>query len=319
MNYEHKSLSVDKYINSLYSDGLQISKTLNTQEIRELILDIGIFKLKGYAKAFRGNLSKFSIDDLFSLYNADREMSSNMFKLSSKIEVKLKAYLIEIVYELTDNPFFYLVKENYIEDFTINNESLYDWEVKPKHPKQKSEIYLHYRDYYLLNYNFQKNKAKYLVEKELIRLTDKININYPPFHYFVENITLGALIKIVSKLTIENKRVLKLVANRFNILNPQVFLNYLLRVKEIRNRSAHNGRLFNRNYRGVKAYGKHKEFRKIIFEHKLIDVYYSLYLLLDGKNRFNSVEELIEIFKVENFLNCDENVKDWIIQIMKTG
>ena len=145
-----------------------------------------------------------------------------------------------------------------------------------------------------------------------------MDVNYPPFHYFVENMTLGALIKILSKLTIDDKRVLKLVANKFNILNPQVFLNYLLRLKEIRNRCAHNGRLFNRNYRGVKAHAKHREFRKTIFEHKLIDVYYSLYLLLDGKNRFNSVEELIEMFKVENFSNCDVNVKNWMIQIMKT-
>jgi len=318
MKYEYKRLSVDTYIASLYSDGLQTSKKFNTQAIRDLILNIGIFKLKGYAKAFRGSLSDYSIDDLFELYNADREISSNMFNLSSKIEVKLKAYLIETVYEHTDNPFFYLLKESYIEDFTINNESIYDWEVKPANPKQKSEIYLHYRDYYLVNYDFESNKTKYLAGKELINLTNKMEINYPPFHYFVENMTLGALIKILSKLTIDNQRILKLVANRFNILNPQVFLNYLLRLKEIRNRCAHNGRLFNRNYRGVKAHTKHKEFRKTIFEHKLIDVYYSLYLLLEGKNKFDNVEELIERFKLENFSNCDESVKNWMIQIMKT-
>ena len=53
------------------------------------------------------------------LYYADRSISSKLFELSSKIEIKLKSYLIEIVYELTDNPFFYLLKDSYIEDFKI--------------------------------------------------------------------------------------------------------------------------------------------------------------------------------------------------------
>jgi len=33
---------------------------------------------------------------------------------------------------------------------------------------------------------------------------------------------------------------------------------------EIRNRCAHNGRLLNRNYRGVKSFGKHKDLENYI-------------------------------------------------------
>lgn len=319
MKYKHKILSVDSYIDSLYEDGLKPSKSLAKEEVSNLVSNIGIFKLKGYAKAFRGDFSNYSVDNLFDLYNADREISSNMFILSSKVEVKLKAYLIETVYALTDNPFFYLLKESYIENFTINNESVYDWEVKPSSLRQNNEMYLHYRDYYLVHYDFESNKVKYLFNQELIPLNEKLNINYPPFHYFVENMTLGALIKLLAKLKVNDKSILKLVANRFNILNPKVFLAYLLRLKEIRNRCAHNGRLFNRNYRGVKAHEEHKQFRKIIFEHKLIDVYYSLYLLLEGKNRFNSVNELIESFKKNNLSSCDENTINWMMNILKTG
>ena len=99
--------------------------------------------------------------------------------------------------------------------------------------------------------------------------------------------------------------------------DSRVFLNYLLRLKEIRNRCAHNGRLFNRNYRGVKAYGKHKFFRKIIYEHKLVDVYYSLHLLL-GEKDFKTIDELIENFKSDIFEKCEKNTKNFIINILKT-
>ncbi|MDY0314110.1 MAG: Abi family protein [Bacteroidales bacterium] len=318
MKYDYKKTNITNYITSLYHEGFKKSEKYQFDELAGLISDIGIFNFKGYAKAFRTNVSNHSIDDILALYNADGVVSSNMFALSSKVEVKLKSYIIESAYELVDNPFFYLLKESYIEDFTINDESIYDWEVKPSNPKLKSEIYLHYRDYYLAKYDFETNKQAYLLGKELIELNRARDINYPPFHYFVENMTLGALIKMISKMKIDDQSFLKIVANKFSMYDANVFLNYLLRLKELRNRCAHNGRIFNRNYRGVKAFGKHREFRKTIYEHKLIDVYYSLWLLLESGNRFYTIDELIEQFKYDNFSDCDENTMNFMINIMKT-
>lgn len=318
MKYEYKKLDIDSYIDSLYLEGFKKSNIHNDEELKNIILNIGIFKFKGYSKAFRKEVLTESIDDILNLYYADRSISSKLFELSSKIEIKLKSYLIEIVYELTENPFFYLIKESYIEDYKISNESIYDWEVKELKRKQKSEIYLHYRDYYLDKYDFESNKTEYLSGKNIIQLNKELDINYPPFHYFTENITLGALINMISKLTINGNNILKLLANKFNMYNTDVFLTYLLRLKEVRNRCAHNGRLFNRNYRGVKAFGKHKSFRKTIYEHKLIDVYYSLHLLLNEK-QFNDINELNQSFKDEIFVNCDKKIEEFMIKILRTG
>jgi len=318
MKYDYKKTNITNYITSLYHEGFKKSDKYQFDELAGLISDIGIFNFKGYAKAFRTNVSNHSIDDILSLYNADGVVSSNMFALSSQVEVKLKSYIIESAYELVDNPFFYLLKESYIEDFMINDESIYDWEIKPSNPKLKSEIYLHYRDYYLAKYDFETNKQAYLLSKELIELNRARDINYPPFHYFVENMTLGALIKMISKMKINDQSFLKIVANKFSMYDANVFLNYLLRLKELRNRCAHNGRIFNRNYRGVKAFGKHREFRKTIYEHKLIDVYYSLWFLLEGGNRFDTIDELIEQFRYDNFSDCDEKTMNFMINIMKT-
>ena len=319
MQYKYEKTDIDTYIASLCSDGFQGSVKYNKDEFAELLSDIGIFKFKGYVKAFRSDVRSYSIDDVLSLYDTDMIVSSRMFSLSSKVEIKLKATIIESAYELTDNPFFYLLKESYIEDYTINNESIYDWEVKHPNPKQKSEVYLHYRDYYLAKYNFESNKEAYLSDKELIELNGELDINYPPFHYFVENMTLGALIKMISSMQIDGQKFLKVVANKFNMYDAYVFRGYLLRLKELRNRCAHHGRIFNRNYRGVKAFGKHRAFRKTIYEHKLIDVYYSLQLLLHCENRFSNVDALIVQFVDDIFWDCEENSREFMMNIMKTG
>lgn len=318
MRYEYKRLNVDNYIDSLYIDGFSKSDNYTKEQINSLISTIGIFKFKGYVKAFRKDVSRYSIDDIINLYNADRDIALKMFELSSKIEIKLKAYFIDAVYEMSSNPFCYLIQSNYKDDFTINKESVYDWEVKANN-KQKSEVYLHYRDYYLSKYDFESNKKEYLSNKELIPLEKTIDINYPPFHYFIENSTLGAVIKILSKLYIDDIKILKTVANKFGIYNERVFLNYLLRLKEIRNRCAHNGRLFNRNYRGVKSSGKHSLFRKDIYEHKLIDVYFSISLLLEDTKRFDNINILINCFENEILKNADKNSKKFILDILRQG
>ena len=316
MRYNYRRLTIPEYINELYQDGLKKSNLLTDEEIAQRVQNIGIFRLKGYIKAFRDGLSNYSFEDIFTLYDTDRDISSAMFSLSSQVEIKLKAYIIEAVYNLSDNPFFYLLKDSYAEEFSLAYESIYEWEVKTHSKRRNSEAYLHYQEYYLKNYSFDVNKQEYLLSEILI-IDEEKDINYPPFHYFIENLTLGSLIKILSKLKIDDKVILKVVAKRFEFYNENVFLNYLLRLKELRNRCAHNGRLFNRNYRGVKAFIKeHKEFRKIIYEHKLIDTYYTLYILLDETEKFQSIDILIESFKNEILNQGNKKVENKIMNIM---
>ncbi|MCK9161800.1 MAG: Abi family protein [Arcobacteraceae bacterium] len=316
MEYPYKKLTIGRYIDNLYKEGFQKSNLLEN-DVEEIFENIGIFRIKGYVKAFRKDASKYSLDDIINLYELDRKISINFFKISSQIEIKLKAYLIETVYSLTDNPFFYLVKNCYIDDFVLNTESTYDWETK-KVQNRREEIYLHYRDYYLNKYDFNNNKYRYLKDIELIELNQQKEINYPPFHYFIENITLGSLINIISKLRIEENIILKLLANKFGMYDKDVFLNYLLRLKELRNRCAHNGRIFNRNFRGVKAYGVHKKFRKVIFEHKILDLYFSMQILLKNDTQINSIDKLLEHFKKDILNNCDNNLESFVMNIIKT-
>lgn len=315
MKYEYKKLDLQVYILSMYKDGLKKSSIYKDEEIQAFILNIGLFKFKGYAKALRDDLANYSIDDILFLYNFDRELSSNMFKLISSIEIKIKTYLIESVYELTDNPFCYLLKENYKNSFKLSNDSLYDWEIKVN--KSKKELYPHYRDYYLNKYSYLDNYDAYLKNKKLIEINETKEINYPPFHYLIEGATLGSVISLLSKLNIKNNDLLKLVGRKFGVLKPEVFISYLLRVKELRNRCAHNGRIFNRNYRSVKAIGKYKTLRKEIYDHRLLDVYYTLYFLLGKEVEIQNIDALENRFMTKNFKSKNKKMQEFILNCMR--
>ena len=315
MKYIYKPLDIETYTNLLYQDGLKKTLLFDEESIIRTISLIGLFKFKGYVKAFRDNLSNYSIDDILFLYNFDRELSSNTFKLISSIEIKIKAYLIQSIYELTDNPFCYLLQNNYTSSFKLSSDSLHDWELREN--RIKKELYPHYRDYYLNKYSYEDNYKEYLKDKELILLNEKKDINYPPFHYFIESATLGTVIHLLSKLEIKKNSVLKLVGRKFGIFKPEVFISYLLRVKELRNRCAHNSRIFNRNYRSVKAIGKYKSIRKDIYDHRLLDVYYTLYFLLDEEKKFENSNDLENRFIIENFKSENLKMQEFILNCMR--
>ncbi|MBD3793616.1 MAG: Abi family protein [Campylobacterales bacterium] len=326
MKYHYKKLGITSYLHSLYEDGLNHSADQSEASIEQTILNIGIFRFKGYAKAFLKNLTSYSIDDIIAIHDFDRQLSSNMFFITSSIEIKMKAYLIEIVYSVTDNPFCYLLAKNYKEAFTLPFESIQDWEVFPTNPPKKSEVYFHYRDYYLNTYDFESNQIAYIQSAPMVSINVPKNkdpeiireFNYPPFHYFVENSTLGTLINIISKLQIDSNDILKLLGKRFGFYTPRLFLNYLLRLKELRNRCAHNGRIFNRNFRGLRAYDKHREFRKTIYEHKILDVYYTLHVLLGNEDDFNTVDDLISRFVSVYMVGLDNKLKDFVLGFVRT-
>jgi len=315
MKYEYKQLDIKTYIDSLYEDGLQKSVFFTDDILVKKISKIGLFKFKGYVKALRDKLSHYSIDDTFSLYEYDRVLSLNIFHLVGTIEIKIKAYLIELAYQHTTNPFFYLLQESYKTEFKLASDSLYDWEVKPSNTKK--ELYPHYRDYYLNKYNYSDNVKEYLFDKDLLQINDKKNINYPPFHYFIESATLGTVINMLSKLQIRENDILKLVGRKFRVLQPQLFISYLLRVKELRNRCAHHGRVFNRNYRSVKAIGRYKFIRKGIYDHRLLDVYYTLYFLLEEENELQNSIDLENRFIKENFNHENEKMEAFILNCMR--
>jgi abortive infection bacteriophage resistance protein len=311
--YKSKNLDCNLYLEELEKNGLNFYKS-KEEYINEL-KDIGVFHFRGYVKAFKKKLNNYYLEDILNIYYLDEILRVNLLKMVLKIEIVLKASLIRHYYNNTQNPFLYLSKTSYKDGFKGFNDTFREWQNCKKYNYKES--YQHFVEYYLGKYSFENNREFYLKNIEII---EENNINFPPFCYLVENLTFGNLINITSTLNINNQDILKNIAKEFGFYQSNIFLSYLLRAKEVRNRVAHNARIYNRNYRSVKAITKtHKELRKEIYEHRLLDVYYSLLLLLNRKNNIKNLEDLINKFISTLLDKCDDKSINIALRYMKKG
>ncbi len=307
--YQFKKLNSKDYINQLYTDGLQHATYLNDVDIEQLVCEMGIFKFKGYVRAFKSQLKNYNIEDILFLYFFDRFLSKELLTLCLTFESKLKSILVEESYKLINNPFFYLEKSNYINDkFKLKNEIFESWKNR-NYPN--NEDYTHYHQYYLHTYSFSKNYDKYLKSKILLSpINDMINnqltlnTNFPPFHYLTESSTFGIIKSFINNLTLDNNKLLSIIAKKFGFYQDKKFHSYIERINEIRNRCAHNGRIFNRTYRSVTAIGKYKSFRNDnLSVHSVVDVYMTLYFLLNRLDAYSTFDEFYHIV-IENLFTC---------------
>lgn len=310
-NYQRKD--IQSYLEGQYQNGLMRTQYLDDQAIEDIVSNIGIFKLKGYAYAFKPNVNHHSIDDVLLLYFFDKYITKYLMDMSSALETKLKSTLIELCYQRTQNPFFYLAQKYHKNtNFYINKETEKNWK-SIQHASNAGESYSHYGLYYRQKYDFLSNRRRYLNGELLIQTNH--NINYPPFHYLIESATLGVVIYFIKSLKIGNFDLLKNIAQSFGIANPSTFEPYLERLNEIRNRAAHRERLFNRSYRSVIGVGSFHALRTSVSDHKLIDVYMFLFFLLGKLDSFSSysefealeIERLFRGFKSDRFLRNESN------------
>jgi len=310
--YTYSRKTVQSYIQSLYRQNLQQSRYLNPNEIEELIRSIGIFKFKGYVYAFKADLHYYSIDDVLIVYFFDKYLSKLLMDMTSSIETKLKTVLVELCYKhlnslpnthpQKDNPFFYLIAQNYktrtdrrtgsIIPPKLTGPSVQNW--RNRATATNDTQYLHYGLYYKNKYDFASNKSHYLHGMTLLHTYP--DINYPPFHYFVESSTLGTVIYLIKNLKIGRYDLLEKVAREFGINNTRRinFAPYLERLNEIRNRAAHRERLFNRSYQSVARVGHFRSLSNPRTDHRFIDVYIYLFFMLGEIDRFKDRDDFMK-------------------------
>jgi hypothetical protein len=68
----------------------------------------------------------------------------------------------------------------------------------------------------------------------------------------------------------------------------------------------------------LKAFGTHTAFRKTIYEHKILDVYYSLHVLLGNADDFKTVDDLISLFVSDNLVGLGSELEDFVLGFIRT-
>lgn len=331
--YTHNIGSIRNYIQQIYTDGLQRSNYFNNGEIEELVSNIGLFKFKGYVRAYKNSMQNHSIDEVLIVYFFDKYLTRIVMDMTSSIETKLKTTLVELCYKQIkilpashpqkNNPFFYLIQANYkpvvlpdgrIIDFSLNKGAVSNWKTIQQDPNL-AESYLHYGLYYRNSYDFNTNQQHFLNGQPLMNTYN--DINYPPFQYLIESATLGTIIKMVKHLKIGNFDLLQKVARKFGVANTNVdFEPYLDRLAEIRNRAAHGERVFNRSYRSIHRVSHFRNVSLGLSNHKFIDVYLFLFFMLDKIDTYNNssdfkkneIRRLFRSFKKDYFIRNDSKM-----------
>lgn len=331
--YTHNIGSIRNYIQQIYTDGLQGSNYFNSNEIEELVSNIGLFKFKGYVRAYKNSMQDHFIDEVLIVYFFDKYLTRIVMDMTSSIETKIKTTLVELCYKQIknlpinhpqkNNPFFYLVQANYKSvqlqngqtvNFSLNKGAVSNWKNIQPNPNL-TESYLHYGLYYRNSYDFNTNQQHFLSSEILMNTHN--NINYPPFHYLIESATLGTVIKMVKYLKIGNFDLLQKVAVKFGVANTNVdFEPYLDRLAEIRNRAAHGERIFNRSYRSINRIGHFSTISQGLSNHKFIDVYLFLFFMLGKINKFSNandfkkceIKRLFRSFKKDYFVRNDSKM-----------
>lgn len=290
-SYRGNISTTQQYLTYLYSNGFNKSNYIKDDEVVAICNNIGVFKLKGYVKEIK-HLTIKNIDDVLVIYLFDKFLSKIFFDLTSRIEAKLKSLLIDECYLRTSNHFFYLKANNHKwRNYKIDFSTIKNWEVHTQ-TISSVEAYSHYILFYLQNYDFGDNQRRYLAGSTLLTNIDAITYNYPPFKYLIESATLGSVNAFIKSLKIGTTDINKQVARHFGVgRNTTKFNHYLDRINEIRNRTAHGGRIFNRTFRSVTGVGKYQLFRSAINNHKSMDVYLFLLSILNQLDRYSCINE----------------------------
>ena len=95
--YPKRILTIEQQMQSYIDAGMEITSRKN---VEKALQSVGFYRLRGYSFHLYDNSTKKYIpgtkfDDVFQLYQFDRELSALIFSMISKIEIALRVRLVE--------------------------------------------------------------------------------------------------------------------------------------------------------------------------------------------------------------------------------
>lgn len=208
--------NVDDQILILQERGMVLD--LEPQKVKEILLDIGYYRLGFYWNPFEINANhQFQEGTLFSnavtLYYLDVDLRNLLLKYLNRIEINFRTKLV------------YYVSNKYKSSPT--------WFINPRviHHSYINTIGKYYND------DFKRTN-------KTIKLHHSNNINdlYAPAWKTLEFFTFGAVLKTFKSLN--DIEIKEKIANLYGVLNLSKFINLFDTIVYVRNTCAHGGVLF---------------------------------------------------------------------------
>lgn len=216
-----KATTLEEQIQLLRSRGMLIN---NEEKAKEVLSDIGYYRLGFYwfpmeidypNKHNRTHLFKdtANFDDAVRLYYFDFKLRNILLKYLSRIEISFKTSLIYFVSNRYDSHPTWFVNPIIVNKSFVQN---FDVEVYNSKFKNNKVIARHHKKY--------------------------INDKYAPAWKTIEFMTLGGVISLYTSLN--NNDLKRKIASIYNINRVEVFENYIILIRDIRNVCAHGNILY---------------------------------------------------------------------------
>jgi len=297
MNYQPYSKpyrTPKQLIYYLKEKNLKIDNISNAIKILE---DINYFRFKSYLRPFfNKDCTKYNDNSEFSnayeLYKFDTQLRNELFLIISRIEIKLRSKLDQVVTTYTKNPFWYLDNNN----FNSSNHNKLLSDLSNSFLRSTDEFIIHYKKKYVNNLN-----AHYK--------------HMPPFWFIVEITTFGNIINIYNSLD-KNKFInkdtneLDKLARKFGAKNIKELNNCLYLIRDIRNKCAHHSRVWNANYRSVIGFGKND--KRINIEpnnrNRIYMLFCILHIMTKSLNMDIEIKELLDNY-IKKYPIFNSNIK----------
>jgi len=234
-------------------------KVQNREEALIFLRHNNYYKIRGYWLYFEINRIEATFEDVIMLYQFDRKLRELLLSSLEIIETSIKtlfAYHLTTKYK---NPHIHLDKSKF------NNPKYYDESIR------------------ILKNSFKTSKEDYNYHYK-----NKYNEELPPLWVCIDFMTFGELSKWIRNL---NATDTKQIASNYDIKSPKVFSSILYHFTEVRNRSAHNSRVWNSIF--INRFSIPNRYKKVLsgkeykLGHTLLALYDILYII-DCKNSFIS-------------------------------
>lgn len=235
MEYKKKPLSLTEQVGKLAVRGLIID---DEELAKRYLSNISYYRLRAYTYPFQENADETAdhhfirtgihFSDIIDLYCFDRRLRSLLFNAIEKIEVAVRAKLVQVYAEATGNSHWFtnknLFQHKEVTDKNGNTTTAYDMLMKDI----QSEIRRSNEDF------IKHYKAKYDTPP------------VPPSWMTLEVLSLGTLSRMYELLNRSAQK--KEIAKAFGLPNERILANWLHAIAVLRNCCAHHSRIWNRRY-----------------------------------------------------------------------
>ena len=296
-SFEKESLTADEQLNLLISRGLLVNDYNSAVKI---LSRIGYYHLSSYMRNFQyGEEHKFckntEFQELFDLYNFDRQLRHITFNAIEKIEIAYRAAISNIMCKKYGSHWFYNIEAFENEEKQEIFIELIKHEIE-KRPKKKNDSLI----------ETDENIKRY-AETFIAKYYEKYSSpDLPPFWMTVETFSMGSLNRLYRALKDEYKReVIKYLGFKEDATFIALYSNWLQWLCIVRNFCAHHSRLYNRIFK-IKA-KQHKKIQE--FANACNNRFYYVamiinYYLLKISNDSSFEDELIKLFS--KYSNIDK-------------